>query len=118
MLENTLSINYGAAAVTLTRVNQDNYASTYFGEEGQQKFTMNVKHTIPDRGLPGESHLVRLDVEHYDTNGVYLRTSSAWTVIKTFDSTQDSTACSDTVAALQDFTGVPANIDRVIAQES
>jgi len=119
MLDNTLSIDYGATVgITLTRVNQDNFSSKYYGEDGNQKFNLSVKHQIPERGLAGESHLVRLDVEHYDAEGVYIRTSSAWTVIKTFDGTQDSTASVNTVLALQDFTGVQANIEKVAARES
>lgn len=119
MLDNTLTIDYGSdTGITLTRVSQQNFESTYFGESGDQKFNLSVKHTIPARGLPGESHLVRLDVEHYDSEGVYIRTSSAWTVIKTFDSTQDSTASEDTLAALQMFTGVTANIEKIVGRES
>lgn len=118
MLDNTLTINYAATPVTLTKVSEQNFSSEYFGENGNDKFNLSVKHTIPARGQPGESHLVRLDVEHYDAEGTYLRTSSAWTVIKTFDGTQNSTACENTVASLQDFTAVAVNIAKVIARES
>jgi hypothetical protein len=118
MLDNTLTITYDASSITMTRVNQDNYSSEYFGEDTQMKLTLTFKHTIPARGTPGESHLVRLDIEHYDADGVYESTSSAWTVLKTFDGIQDSTALLHTVAALQDFTAVPASIAKVIARES
>lgn len=118
MLDNTLTINYDVTPVTLTRVSQQNFASEYFGESGQMKFTMKVNHTIPARGVAGESHLVRLDIEHYDVDGLYLRTSSAWTVIKTFDGIQDSAASELTVAALQDFTAVAGNVTKVVARES
>nr|APG77045.1 hypothetical protein [Beihai levi-like virus 8] len=118
MLDNTLTITYDTTPVTLTRVAEQNFSSTYYGENGNDKLTMSVNHTIPARGGTGESHLVRLNVEHYDAEGVYLRTSSAWTVIKTFDGVQNSTSCEHTVAALQDFTAVAANISKVIARES
>lgn len=118
MLDNTLTINYDATPVTMTRVSQQNFSSEYFGESGTMKLTMKVNHSIPARGNPGESHLVRLDIEHYDVDGLYLRTSSAWTVIKTFDGIQDSVASEFTVAALQDFTAVAANITKVVARES
>lgn len=118
MLDNTLTLTFDTTDVVLTRVTDQNYSSTYRGESGSNKFTLKFSHTIPDRGSAGESHLVRLDVEHYDAEGVYLRTSSAWTVIKTFDGTQDSAACAHVVAALQDFTAVAANIARVINGES
>lgn len=119
MLDNTLTIDYGAHTGTvLTRIREEGYGSEYYGEAGVYKFTLTVKHTVPARGQPGESHLVRLDVEHYDADGLYLRTSSAWLVIKTFDGVQDSGESSDTVLALQDFTGVSTNIDKVVARES
>lgn len=118
MLDNTLTITYNATDVTMTRVAEQNFSSQYYGENGDDKLTMSINHTIPARGAAGESHLVRLDVEHYDSEGVYLRTSSAWTVIKTFDGIQSSTACEYTVAALQDFTADAAKIAKVIARES
>lgn len=119
MLDNTLSIDYAATTgITLTRVNQDNYSSEYYGETGDMKFKLNVKHTIPARGLAGESHLVRLDVEHYDAEGTYMRTSSAWIVVKTFDSTQDTTAVSATALALQGVTDDATFIGKIAARES
>lgn len=100
MLDNTLSITYDSVAVTLTRIRESNYESEYRGEDSTMKFTLVVKHTVPPRGVAGESHMVRLDVEHYDSEGSYLRTSSAWTVIKVFDNVQDSTAALDCFNAL------------------
>lgn len=102
MLANTLSITYAAASVTLTRVSEQSFSSTYFGESasGEEKFTLTVKHTIPDRGQSGESHLVRLDCEHYDSVGTYVRTSSVWSVMKTFDGSQASSEIIDLGDAL------------------
>lgn len=119
MLDNTLTINYDATPVTMTKVREGNYSSEYMGESGDMKLIMSINHTIPPRGGTGESHLVRLDIEHYEAStGVYLKTSSAWTVIKTFDGSQDSTACEHTVAALQDFTADAASVAKVIGRES
>lgn len=117
MLDNTITVTIGASSVDLTRVNQDNFSSTYFGTDGDDKVSMTVKHTIPSRGASGESHLVRMDIEHYDTEGVYLRTSSAWTVIKTFDGPQDSSDSSDVSLALVGFL-TSANVAKVVARES
>lgn len=118
MLDNTLTINWDATPVTMTKVSEQNFASKYFGENGSRKFTLSVNHTIPARGESGESHLVRLDVEKMDTEGVYQKTTSPWLVIKTFDGVQDSAECQFALAALLDFAGVPANTDKVIARES
>lgn len=118
MLDNTLTLDFGTGTVILTRVNQDDFASTYFGESGSDKLSLSVKHTIPGRGQPGESHLVRLDVEHYDATGAYQRTSSAWLVVKTFDGTQDSAVSLKVGLSLQSFVGVSANLQKVLARES
>lgn len=118
MLDNTLTITYDAASVVMTRVAEQNFSSKYYGENGNDKLNLTVKHDIPARGNAGESHLVRLDVEHYDAEGVYLRTSSAWTVIKTFDGTQNSASCGFTVGALQDVTANATIITKIIARES
>jgi hypothetical protein len=78
---------------------------------------MSIKHTIPPKGESGESHLCRLDVDYYDAENVLLRTSSAWTVIKTFDGVQLATASDNTTQALVDFL-TDGNIDKLIARES
>jgi len=99
MLANTLAITYNSNSVTLTRVQESNFSSTYFGEDGDDKFKLVISHTIPERGGNGESHMIRLDVEHY-ASSVYVGTSTCWTVIKTFDSPQDSDAAGYTSDAL------------------
>lgn len=104
MLDNTLTITLGGASVVLTRVDQSNFVSTYFGQDGDDKVSLSVRHQIPSRGGSNESHLVRLDVEHYDALGVYIRQSSAWTVIKTFDGVQDQSDSEEAVAALTGLT--------------
>lgn len=102
MIGDTFGLTYNTVAKTLTKINQDNYGAVYFLDDSANlmRFTLNVKHTIPKKGGSGESHLIRLDVEHYDSDGVLIRTSSAWTVIRTDDSTQDSDASSYTTLAL------------------
>jgi hypothetical protein len=109
MLGNTLGITYNAVTKTLSRVKDDGYTADYYLDDGQQKYTLSVKHTVPPRGEPNESHMVRLDVAHYDANGVYLRTASAWSVLKTFDAVQDtvsSTRCANALVGLTDSTFV------------
>lgn len=119
MLDNTLTVDYGATTgIALKKVDQSNFSSIYFGEAADMKLTLSVKHTIPARGQSGENHLVRLDVEHYDTEGVYLRTSSAWTVLKTWDGTQDSSATEDTHGALAMVTTNATNLAKIINRES
>lgn len=104
MLGTTLSITHNAVAKVLSRIKDDGYTADYYLDDGQQKFSLSVKHTIPARADPGESHLVRLDVAYYDVNGVYLRTASAWTVVKTFDNVQDTVASNNVSKALVGLT--------------
>lgn len=117
MLADTLSITYNAVAVTLNKISEQNYTSTYFAENGGNKFTLNVKHTIPQKGGEGESHLVKLDVEYFDAQGVYLRTISVWTVIKTFDGVQNSVDALRAVNALVALTTSAFN-DKIIGRMS
>lgn len=119
MLDNTITVDLGAdLGIVLTRVNQDNFSSQYFGEgSANEKITLNVKHDIPSRGAAGESHLVRLDVEHYGIDGAYLSTSSAWVVIKTFDGIQVSQSSVDTQTGLAGILA-PAFVAKIVARES
>jgi len=115
-LGDPISITYNTVAKNLVKINQDSYGSEYYLDDGDQKYTLSVKHTIPSKGASGESHLVRLDVEHY-SSGVLVRTSSAWSVIKTFDGTQDTNASQYTTEALVDFL-TDANVAKVVGRES
>lgn len=116
-LGDPISITYNAVAKNLVKINQDSYGSEYFLDDSTERYTLSVKHTIPPKGGAGESHLVRLDVEHYDGSGVLLRTSSAWSVIKTFDGAQDVASSQYTAEALVDFL-TDANVAKVVGRES
>lgn len=112
-----LSITYNAVSKDLVKVNQDGYGSDYFLDEGTIKFQASIRHTIPAKGGTGESHMLRLDVLHYDADGVYLRTDSSWSVIKTFDASQDPTElgyCADAQSALI----TSANAAKLIGREN
>lgn len=117
MIGETVTINHNSVAKTLKRINQDNFGATYFLDDGPVKFNLNVKHTIPQRGKSGESHLARLDVEYYDANSVLLRTASAWSVIRTDNGIQDPSASNYAASALQDFL-TDANIAKIVGRES
>nr|APG77266.1 hypothetical protein [Wenling levi-like virus 1] len=117
MLSEPITVTVDAVAKSLPRVNQDNNGSTYYLDDGQQKYTLSVKHTIPPRGESGESHLVRLDVEQYDTDGMYLRTQSAWMVLKTWDQGQDSAELDIAGQGLVDLM-TDTFLDSIIQRES
>lgn len=116
-LTDPIALNYNGGVVNLARINQDNYGAEYYAESGTSRFTMSVKHTIPAKGKAGESHLVRLDVEHYDANGLLLRVASAWTVVRTDSGIQDQESSEDATEALVDFLSA-ANITKVVGRQS
>lgn len=120
MLGDTFAITYNAVAKTLQKVSVGNYTATYYLDDSANHmiFTASVKHTIPGRGQPGESHLVRLDVQLLDASGVLLRTVSSWIVIRTDDGTQDTVQADYCVNALLGWASTGTNIEDVVARES
>jgi hypothetical protein len=115
-LGDPISLTYDGAAQAVNRINQDNYGAVYYGEGTDKKFTLSVKHTIPSRGESGESHLVRLDVEHYAA-GVYIRTASAWMVIRTDDGVQDQEMSEDAAECVVALCSA-ANLTKIIGRQS
>lgn len=123
MLSNDLTITYAGVSKALVRINQDSYGATYWGESGLNEFKLTIKHTIPPRGKSGESHMIRLDVARKDAEGIYLGTTSAWTVVKSMDSIQDLTTALNIAAALLAFAvsdsgNTVSVINRVVGRES
>lgn len=112
-----MAITYNAVAKSLVRVNQDNTGSDFFKDDGTLKFGASIRHTIPKRGGFGESHMIRLDVDEHDANGIYVRRGSVWTVAKTFDATQNSTNLGYALNALVGFL-TTANVAKLLAREN
>jgi hypothetical protein len=119
MFASTLSLTFGADTITMNRINQDAYASEYFARVGVRDFRMEIKHTIPSgRNPTPESHLVRLDVDLYDSDGVHVRTTSSWTVIRTAKAVQNDLEAANTAKAVNGFLDVTANLDKLLARQS
>nr|UJQ84876.1 MAG: hypothetical protein 2 [Leviviridae sp.] len=116
-LGDPISITYNGVAKSLAKIYNASGGIEYTLDEVTIRYTLSVKHTIPPKGESGESHLARLDVDHYDASNVLLRTSSAWMVIKTFEGVQLATASDYAAQALVDFL-TDGNIDKLIARES
>jgi hypothetical protein len=119
MLSSTITLTVNAIAKVLARVNDSEpYSSTYFLEDGDDDYTLTIKHTVPaSRGASKESHLVRLDVVSYDpTTGDVLRKQSTWTVMEASTGRQDSTTLGYYVAALS--TWVSTNKALILARDS
>lgn len=116
MLGDTISVTYDTVAKVLSRVKQDGYGAEYYLDDTTKRFYMTVKHTVPATGQTGESHLVRLDIEHI-TDGEVARKSSAWTVIRTDVGLQDQETSEDTTEALVDFLS-DATITKIVGRQS
>jgi len=122
MLGDTISVTFDAVAKTLNRVNQDGFGAQYYLDDratSNRTFDVIVKHTIPKRGLPGESHLFRLEVAKYDSAAPYalLRTAIAWMAIRTDNATQDQEESEDTTEAVVDFLS-DATITKIVGRQS
>lgn len=117
MLSSPQTVTYDSASVNLNRINNDNYTSDYFGKAVDGTgITLQVKHTIPVKGGDGESHLIRLDIDHLDSSGVFAKTVSAWLVMKTAGLPQDDSDVQLAVDALLAL--VPTIDSSVIGRES
>lgn len=116
MFADPLSITYNAVSKALVRVNQDSNGSDYYFDGGLDKFSINIRHTIPAKGQSGESHMMRLDNDTYGADGTYIRRGSVWLVAKTFDKVQDTTTLAYTAKALTALL-TNANVDKLLARE-
>lgn len=119
MIGDTIGITYNAVAKTLSKVNQDSYGADYYLDDSTNlmRFYLKIRHTIPARGKSGESHMLRLDVEFYDSAGTLLRTVSAWNVMVTNDGVQDYTS-SQRVQAAMLTAATTANTNKLLGRES
>lgn len=119
MFADSLAVTYNAVSKTLTRLTDGSYSSKYgLDDGGTAYFTLRIEHTVPSTPQgTGETHMVRLDIDRYDAQSVYLRRDSAWFVLKTSDAKQVSVDLDYTAQALVDFLS-DANLDKLIARES
>lgn len=113
-----LTFAYDGGNVTLNRVNQDNFGSVYRGSGTNLKVTLTIKHTIPAIGKDGESHLARVDIDHFDaTSGAFKRRASVWCASRTDGTPQDDENIEDVTEALVDFLS-DANITKLVSGQS
>jgi len=111
-----MAFTYNAVVKNLARVNQDANGSDFFYDGTTEKFSAAVRHTIPPKGGIGESHMLRLDVEYYDANSLYLRKGSVWLAAKSYDSAQNSTTLGYSMAALVSYL-TSGNQTKLLARE-
>ncbi len=103
MIGDSIVVVYNTVNKTLKKVNQDFYGAEYYLDDASNlmRFNLFIKHTIPKKGVPGESHLMKLSVDYLDaTSGAVTRTASSWGVMRTDLQTQDLVSSQRTQAAL------------------
>lgn len=102
MLNANLDVVVGADTYSMSRINQDNNASDFFARaaSGANRLSLSVKHTLPTPNEPGESHLIRLDLDRHDAEGIHIRTDSVWVVMKCTGGSQDTTELNNLMMGL------------------
>jgi len=109
---------YDGANYNLARLAPKGNATEYFGYGTNLTINVTVKHTIPEVGKPGESHLLRVDVDHFDaTTNAFLRRCSAWCNIRTDGAPQEVENSEDVAEALADFL-IDGNITKLVSRQS
>lgn len=118
MFSATQNITYGAVSKTLNRTSASGRKAEYYLAESAINYTLVIDHTVPsDASAGGESHIAKLTVNSLDAGGKTIRTVVAWTVIKTFLTSQDDTMAENTANALVVFTS-PANVTKLVDREA
>lgn len=118
MFADPITITYNSVTKDLNRINNDNFGSDYFLDDTTLKFSLSIRHTIPVKGGTGESHMIRLDVDEYDGDGVFVRRTTSWQVIKTFDAAQDSTVAGYVAQALTDYVDSTGIITKLVGRQN
>lgn len=116
MFADPLAITYNSVSKDLVRVNQDNFGADYYLDDGEQKFTVEIRHTLPKNGK-AESHLMKVVVDHFDTEGTYIRSEKAWSSFRTDDKPQVS---ADAALSWNALSGIltSGNVAKLLARES
>jgi bifunctional ADP-heptose synthase (sugar kinase/adenylyltransferase) len=118
MLGSTITLSINAVNKVLVRVDDSEpYSSKYFLEDGDDEYTLKFTHTVPkSRGASKESHLVRLDVDTYDSDDVLVRRQSVWTVMEASSGRQDATTLGYYAQGLMTWLGT--NKALILARDS
>lgn len=119
MFASTEDITFNAVTKTLTRLTNSPYKATYgLDDGGDRRISMKVEHTVPTSASgTGESHMIRIDIDNYDVDGVYERRDSVWFVMKTTDAVQNTAELDYAAQSLVDFL-TDANVDKLLAREA
>lgn len=94
MIGTTITLAINAVNKVLARVSDSEpYTARYFLQDSATRdYELKISHIVPAvRGQSKESHLARLDVTDYDSDGVVIRKQSTWVVQEVSIGRQDTT---------------------------
>lgn len=116
MFADTITLDFkGTDDLVLSKRKEEGYSSEYFGSVDVYDIVMTVKHTFPASRVSGQtSHLIRMDVTEYDSEGAIYRTFSTWRVFSTFKGRQDSTTITDLDSSMSEFLATGSNLADLI----
>lgn len=103
VFDSNLSLTLGGVPYTLSRISHGPNSATFRDRVGDREVNVIIDHTLKTGGSYGETHMCRVNVVDYNSEGKYVRTTSAWTVIKSFDAVQDEVLAADVQTALSVF---------------
>lgn len=117
-----IALTVGAEVYSLPFITGGNYAGTYYdvSAAGTERLTVTVRHTIPSGSGNVESHLVRCDLDYLDADGAVERTDSAWMVLKSSGSAQNTTELKDLAVGMTAMLEASTNavLLKVLGRES
>lgn len=119
MFDNTITVSPdgGTTDYVLNKVKANGSGSEYYlNVDANKRIYLTVNHSV-SKDETNESHLARLDVHHFNDDGVLMRVSSAWTVIKTASGIQDDADSEESAALLSSFT-TTANMSKLVNRET
>jgi len=117
MFDSTITVTDGVDTHILNRIRATATGSEYYlNVSATERVYLFINHTVPKDEI-NESHMGRIDIHHYDSEGGLLRISSAWSVIKTTSGIQED-ADSEKAAALLDSFMSMANVTKLVDRES
>jgi len=120
MLAESITLTNGTNNTVFTKRREGNFSSEYRGvtDITGEICILTVNHTLPGRGQPNESHLVKVVIQHLDANGDYSHSTQGHVVLKTLDNIQDADDSNEAAQMLHAFLANGTYRDKIIAGES
>lgn len=114
VFDSNITLILDGVTFTLTKISDNGTTSVFRDTQGNRRLFLTVDQNLKSGASYGESHMVRLDVEDYTSEGVFLRKTSAWTVVKTTNAVQDDALAEAAVLLLGSFIAASTNVADIV----